>query len=188
MRVSPPKGRKPLSTAELVAREEAKKIAARKKAANERRAQKRAERKETKRVAAAASIENVPPAVRPQDLGVPHHVAAGKVAPSKVRMARENLSQAFDDMGGVPALVKWGKANPTEFYRIWARLIPKEAVEETSRLPLEDLLARLAAKADESVQAAATAIGQEVLAKAKKKVSLEDAQAALFATEETTLQ
>lgn len=36
------------------------------------------------------------------------------------------LQQAFDDIGGVEALVSWGKDNRTEFYRIWSKLIPNE--------------------------------------------------------------
>jgi hypothetical protein len=34
------------------------------------------------------------------------------------------LQDAFHGMGGTPALMKWGMENPTEFYRIWSRLLP----------------------------------------------------------------
>jgi hypothetical protein len=37
---------------------------------------------------------------------------------------RNALIQAFDKMGGVPALVRWGKRNPDLFYRLWAKLLP----------------------------------------------------------------
>jgi hypothetical protein len=37
---------------------------------------------------------------------------------------KQAFKDAFDDMGGVEALVQWGAKNPTEFYRICARFIP----------------------------------------------------------------
>lgn len=40
------------------------------------------------------------------------------------------LEQAFDQLGGVPALVTWGKTNPSEFYKLWARMLPKEIKAE----------------------------------------------------------
>jgi hypothetical protein len=39
------------------------------------------------------------------------------------------LTEAFDGLGGVPALVQWGKTNPTPFYLCWSRLAPKEPPE-----------------------------------------------------------
>ena len=58
--------------------------------------------------------------------------------------AKQALEAAFQGLGGVPALVKWGKSNRTEFYKIWARLIPKD-VQHDVGAGLEDLLAQLAA-------------------------------------------
>jgi len=40
--------------------------------------------------------------------------------------AKEALSQAFADLGGVPALVEWAQKNPTDFYRIWSKILPTE--------------------------------------------------------------
>ena len=34
------------------------------------------------------------------------------------------LVEAFEKMGGVPSLVRWGKRNPGHFYRLWLRLLP----------------------------------------------------------------
>jgi hypothetical protein len=53
--------------------------------------------------------------------------------------AKEALSQAFADLGGVPALVTWAKDNPTDFYRIWSKILPteiKNADGETLRIQL----------------------------------------------------
>jgi hypothetical protein len=102
----------------------------------------------------------------------------GAATPPKVTAkARDDLAAAFEYMGGVPALVVWGRANPTEFYRIWARLIPREAAETTSALPLETLLEKLATKEELSVGQAAIEIGQEALAQAQKDAEFEDLHA-----------
>lgn len=57
--------------------------------------------------------------------------------------AKESLLSAFEKMGGVAGLVKWGKKNPTEFYRIWARLLPKDEAESVRVIGVEDLLRQL---------------------------------------------
>lgn len=36
------------------------------------------------------------------------------------------LSEAFDKRGGVPSLLAWAEAEPTEFYRLWSKMIPAE--------------------------------------------------------------
>lgn len=101
--------------------------------------------------------------------------------PRTIRAARENLSEAFDFMGGVAALVVWGRQNRTEFYRLWARLIPKEAAEEATKAPLEDLLAKLAERENLPVAQAAVQIGVEALEAGRAGAQAEDA-AALPAT------
>jgi hypothetical protein len=112
------------------------------------------------------------------------HAATGVPTPGKktsevVKTARANLYAAFEDMGGVQALVRWGQSQPTEFYRIWARLIPVEVEDETKKMPLETLLEMLSSRAEQSVEQAAREIGQEVLDRAKDDVDLE-AAASLF--------
>ena len=50
-----------------------------------------------------------------------------KGTPNKVTASmREAWRLAFDEMGGVTALVKRGKANKTEFYRAVTKLIPQD--------------------------------------------------------------
>lgn len=60
--------------------------------------------------------------------------------------AKESLAEAFVRMGGIAGLVKWGKKNPTEFYRLWARLIPKEDSLTVTQVGVEELLAQLDAQ------------------------------------------
>lgn len=38
----------------------------------------------------------------------------------------ESLKQAFHALGGVEALVAWGRSRPTDFYRLTGKLIPQE--------------------------------------------------------------
>ncbi|MDE2101723.1 MAG: hypothetical protein KGL39_31040 [Patescibacteria group bacterium] len=50
-----------------------------------------------------------------------------KGTPNKVTSAaKEAFSLAFTGMGGVHELTEWGKTNRTEFYKLFARLIPVE--------------------------------------------------------------
>lgn len=42
------------------------------------------------------------------------------------KAAREALQLAFDQIGGVAALTTWAMLNQTEFYKLYARLIPIE--------------------------------------------------------------
>lgn len=44
------------------------------------------------------------------------------------RVFKEMVTQCLEDIGGRTAMTKWAKANPTEFYKIAARLIPHEVV------------------------------------------------------------
>lgn len=51
----------------------------------------------------------------------------------------EILEAAFDDLGGLDALVKWAKRNPGEFYKVWAKLLPKD-IKVSGTLSLANLL------------------------------------------------
>lgn len=136
--------------------------------------------------AASTAAEEGP--VKPEKLGVAVSTVTAHKSPMTVKQAREQLTQAFEDMGGVPALVKWGKKFPTEFYRLWARLIPKDAPAAETSLPLETLLAKLSQRADMSIAAAAAEIGQEALDDAAQKVSIEDAMCAFARKEGESVQ
>ena len=58
------------------------------------------------------------------------HAKAGgrkKGVPNKSTAAvKAALHEAFAEMGGVASLVAWGKKNRTEFYKLWAKMIPTE--------------------------------------------------------------
>jgi hypothetical protein len=40
--------------------------------------------------------------------------------------AKENILAVFTRLGGTPAMAEWAEENRTEFYRLYARLIPTE--------------------------------------------------------------
>lgn len=113
--------------------------------------------------------------LRQEDLKTANARKAGSKSPKIMSQAREDLATAFELMGGVPALVVWGRENPTDFYRIWAKLIPTQVREETQALPLETLLEKLASKEEKTVLQAATEIGQETMNSARDAVIREDA-------------
>jgi hypothetical protein len=47
--------------------------------------------------------------------------------PNKLtKAAKEAFALAFDGIGGVDGLVEWAQANRTDFYKLYARLIPVE--------------------------------------------------------------
>lgn len=48
-----------------------------------------------------------------------------KGVPNKTTASmKEAFRQAFDELGGAPALAAWARKNPTEFYRLSSKLIP----------------------------------------------------------------
>lgn len=79
-------------------------------------------------------------------VAIPGRVGGGRAIGQRNKMtlrAKESLEEAFDRMGGVAGLVRWGQSNPTGFYQLWGRLIPKD-VTVGADAGLEDLLGRLA--------------------------------------------
>lgn len=56
---------------------------------------------------------------------------AGKGRPKGARnkttaSVKAALTQAFDQLGGVKSLKAWADENPTEFYKLWGRMLPQE--------------------------------------------------------------
>lgn len=50
-----------------------------------------------------------------------------KGVPNKTTMAvKEALSLAFEGLGGVNRLTVWARDNETEFYKLWAKMLPTE--------------------------------------------------------------
>ena len=39
---------------------------------------------------------------------------------------KEALALAFEGIGGVPTLKAWARENPTEFFKLWAKMLPQE--------------------------------------------------------------
>ena len=60
-----------------------------------------------------------------------------KGVPNKLtKSAREAFQLAFDGVGGASKLTEWAKDNPTEFFKLYARLIPVEHVGEGGSGPI----------------------------------------------------
>lgn len=63
--------------------------------------------------------------MRGRKKGTPKTGGRHKGTPNKTTAAaKEAIALAFDGIGGVPELVEWAKENRTEFYKLYARLIP----------------------------------------------------------------
>ena len=51
----------------------------------------------------------------------------GKGTPNKMTSSqREAISEAFERAGGVRALTRWARREPSAFYKLWSRLIPRQ--------------------------------------------------------------
>ena len=48
------------------------------------------------------------------------------------RHFKNTFIEAFEELGGVDNLVEWARANQTEFYRMVARLMPREVEAKVS--------------------------------------------------------
>ena len=50
-----------------------------------------------------------------------------KGVPNKITgQAKENIAAVFTRLGGTAAMARWAKENQTDFYKIYARLVPLE--------------------------------------------------------------
>ncbi len=52
------------------------------------------------------------------------------------KSAREAFTLAFEGLGGAVSLQEWAKENLTEFFKLYARLIPQEHVGEGGTGPI----------------------------------------------------
>ncbi len=48
---------------------------------------------------------------------------------------KEAFSEAFEKLGGVEALVRWGQRNPTDFYKLVSKLIPTDVNMAIKQIP-----------------------------------------------------
>jgi hypothetical protein len=60
-------------------------------------------------------------------------MASRKGIPNRIGAAvKSNVIAVFDKIGGRDGMAEWAKENPTEFYRLYARLIPTETISEVT--------------------------------------------------------
>lgn len=59
--------------------------------------------------------------------GSPKTGGRQKGTPNKITMSvKDNVIATFERLGGIDGLVAWGEENRTEFYRLYAKLLPVE--------------------------------------------------------------
>jgi hypothetical protein len=49
---------------------------------------------------------------------------------ARSRNVREQFQYAFELIGGIPRLAHWAHANPTDFFKLYARMIPTQVSGE----------------------------------------------------------
>lgn len=60
-------------------------------------------------------------------------MARPKGAPNRLgAQVKENVIAVFNRLEGTAGMAKWAQENMTEFYRIYARLIPTESISEVT--------------------------------------------------------
>lgn len=58
-----------------------------------------------------------------------HHPGRPKGSVNKIsRLVKENILAVFDGIGGTQAMINWARRNKTEFYKLYARLVPTQVV------------------------------------------------------------
>ncbi len=74
----------------------------------------------------------------------PPNAGKGRVAgvPNKTTAAvKAALTEAFEKRGGVDALIAWSESEPTEFYKLWAKMLPQDLKADiTGTLSLAQLV------------------------------------------------
>ena len=81
-----------------------------------------------------------PKGTRPPAAGIGRKPGVLNKSTASVKNA---LIEAFEKRGGIPSLVDWAEQDPTEFYKLWAKLLPQELTATIAVDPgLADLIAK----------------------------------------------
>lgn len=76
--------------------------------------------------------------------GQPKTGGRKKGVPNKTtRQVKESLQEVFDRLGGADGLMSWAESEPTEFYKMWVKLLPIQAAEHVpDNKPIEVVIKR----------------------------------------------
>jgi len=97
---------------------------------------------------------------------LPKSAGRPKGTPNKIgALVKQNIIAVFDGLGGTAAMIRWAKKNRTEFYKLYARLVPTQVmatveIRDASEYS-DDELARFIASAS-GARAASEETGGEV--------------------------
>ena len=119
-------------------------------------------------------INDLPQAFKPGHAKIPGSGRQKGQVNKITKTVKEALAEAFEQMGGIASLVRWGRLNQGEFYKLWVRLLPIQ-VTNTVGIPVKieneydlsrlnvDQLSSLAEMLEKSAVATAVAGSKEVL-------------------------
>lgn len=73
-------------------------------------------------------------------------MASRKGRPNKLsNSVKENLTAVFTRLGGTAAMADWAAENQTEFYKLYAKMLPRNIQAEVKHSMVDDLTERLMA-------------------------------------------
>ena len=80
---------------------------------------------------------------------------------------KQSLIRAYSEMGGDEALAAWGRRNPTEFYKIWVKLMPTQVevgkrVEDMTTLELKQEAQELLDSMEAPIEAEYTRVEDDI--------------------------
>jgi len=71
-----------------------------------------------------------------------HSALRGKTGPGRpagrTGQAKDNIAEVFEMLGGVEGMVKWAQNHPTNFYKIYIKLIGVDVPAKTDEAPKQD--------------------------------------------------
>lgn len=80
-----------------------------------------------------------------------------KGTPNKLNASvKENIANVFTRLGGVQAMVKWAEENPTQYYQIYAKLLPLTVGGDPDGAPIKVEMVQLVALRGDSTDSAAS--------------------------------
>ena len=81
-------------------------------------------------------------------------MASRKGKPNKMSgTVKENLVAVFTRLGGTSAMAEWAEENTTEFYKLYAKMLPRAIEGEITHNIADDITAQMTAAKERAARA-----------------------------------